>query len=304
MSMMVRFWPTPAPAGHAYWRVFASDNQGDATGILLSEVEFRATAGGADQATGGTAIGSDDATTNEFAKAFDDSGATDWFADSGPTNQWIGYQFASAVDVQEVAITFSATATQTALNRAPKTCSVDYSDDGSSWTTAFSFVVYGHLIADTREYPESAPASGFHRLWRVLGEVTGTTSIQLDEIELRATSGGADQVPVQSGAVGGSTGRTIKSADAGGNEAWRVFDNTTGSWFTSNGSGVNQWVGFVFQDPVKVEEVSIKCASNASRAPTIIRIEYSDDGGSTWTQQKRITGLSWSASETKVLAAI
>jgi hypothetical protein len=305
MSMVINPYAFAGAAGHAYWRVFCADNHGDATGIVLAEVEMRATPAGADQCSGGTAIGSDDAAANTFAQAFDNSAASRWFADSGPTNQWIGYHFAGPVDVQEVLITLADGGTN-ALTRHPKNCSVDWSDDGSSWTTAFSFVNNAPLLGGQRVFPESSPAAGYHRYWRVfcLNNNGGTNFIILDEVEFRATAGGADQTTTLTTDAGDANGRAVASGGPGGNEMFRAFDGVTTSANPWAGPGTtNQYIGYVFPSPVKVEEISLKGTTQTTRMPKDIQVEYSDDGSS-WTNQKSISTLSWTSNETKVLTAI
>lgn len=286
---------------HQYWRVFCTDNWGDGTGIAISEVVFLDSAGGVIPATGGTAIGSDDSTGNEYSKAFDGGATTNgWFADSGPANQWVGYNFPSAKPVERVRVTTMSSGTNF-LTRMPKNCKLQYSDNGSSWSDAFNFFSV-NVSGGVQTFPET-PAAGYHKFWRIFVLTNASTSTQIDEIELRATSGGADQTAVLTSTNGGSSGRVLFNSEGVGNEAWRAYDNTTGSWFTNTSSGANQYNGYLFPTAVKVEEVSIKATSNNTRAPTSFRVDYSDDGSS-WTTQKTISSLTWAANETKVLAAI
>ena len=82
-------------AAHLYWRVRCYESvAGGGTLPGLSELEFRGSVGGADLATGGTAIAVGGGTA---ANAFDNSTSTDWQPTTG-YGPSIGYQFASAVD--------------------------------------------------------------------------------------------------------------------------------------------------------------------------------------------------------------
>lgn len=300
----------PAPAAgygsHRYWRISISQNSG-ASGVTgLSELEFRGSVGGSDLTGSGTALSGGSGTDNvgsEAAKAFDNNTGTTWTRTSA-TNTWVGYDFGVAVTVAEIAIT----AETTSLTRSPQAFTLDWSDDGSSWTVADTFTVYGWLTSQQRVLPETAPAAGYHRFWRLfVTSTTGGTQTQIVEIEMRATSGGADQTAAQTGNTGSSTGRIIASAEAAGNEAYRAFDNvltTSTGWFVS--SGANQYNAYIFPNAVTVQEVTVLGSSTTTRSPSALKIEYSDDGdkvgGGTWTAAKTSTGLSWTAGETKTFS--
>lgn len=71
---------------------------------VFHEVEMRATPGGADQCTGGTASASSTNGGNVAANAFDNNSATAWSSAGATLPQWLEYQFPSAVDVEELAI--------------------------------------------------------------------------------------------------------------------------------------------------------------------------------------------------------
>lgn len=131
-----RFWPwdayvarTDALEAHAYWRIACVANQGGAN-TAATEIEWAATPGGADQATGGTAIGSAVAFGFVVGNAFDDDTGTFW-AGSG-TRPWIGYQFAAPVAVRQLRVRAHST-----LQENLKTFWVQYSDDGITWIPAW-----------------------------------------------------------------------------------------------------------------------------------------------------------------------
>ena len=129
-----------APAGesHLYWRIYiTATDSADAYKAQITEMEYRATLGGADQATGGTAAASSTYPGSSPADAFDDDAIVSWVSASGAAlPQWLQYQFASAVEVAQVAITSGDSASR--ADRAPNDFLIEYSDDGSSWTTALS----------------------------------------------------------------------------------------------------------------------------------------------------------------------
>lgn len=127
---------TNGGATHAYWRVRITLGQvvGQAYSSI-SGLEFRATAGGADQCTGGTAIAdSFFGAGYEPAKAFDHDNSTEWASASGLPH-YLGYQFAAPVFVAQVAM-IATDAAYGAPNERPRDFTIEYSDNGSSWTVA------------------------------------------------------------------------------------------------------------------------------------------------------------------------
>ena len=116
-------------AAHSYWRINVTTNDGDANFLAIAEVEMRATKGGADQCSGGTPSASTSGGSNPATLAFDNITGTHW-ATNGVTTGWIRYQFAAPVDVLQYVIT----AQQLGPTRAPRNFTLEYSDDGSSWT--------------------------------------------------------------------------------------------------------------------------------------------------------------------------
>lgn len=284
-----------------YWRILELDNFGDATGIAIGDLQMRGSPGGASILTGGTASVSDLSAGGTVALAYDGSFASLWFADSGPTNQWFQYQFPSSVEVVEIAIG-QGTSVINPLTRMPKNGKLQKSSDGATWEDVFAFQVPGaFVIGKYYTFPETAAAAGYHRAWRL--SLTGTSGgSELSEVEFRATSGGADQTAAVPNGNGDATGRAIYSSGGAGAEGYKLFDNNGGSWWFSASN--NQWAGYVFPDPVKVEQLSVRGPVNSgARGGTGMLVQYSDDLV-TWTTQKTITGLSWAVNETKILAAI
>lgn len=122
--------------GHLYWRINISAAQSGAY-VSIDEIEMRATAGGSDQCTGGTAS-SDSHFSSSYAAsaAFDDitNGSFPWASNSGFPH-WIKYAFASPVVVAEVTLRMPTVAYGGA-NERPKDFTIEWSDDNSSWTVA------------------------------------------------------------------------------------------------------------------------------------------------------------------------
>lgn len=121
---------------HEYWRIMCYD--GGAFGVFaFCEADFRATPGGSDQASGGTAFA-----TSNFGVgftpdlAFDNLTATLWASSTRQKQTVIGYHFASAVSVGQI---FIQARVDAAPEQAPTDGWVQYSDNGTDYKTAFSF---------------------------------------------------------------------------------------------------------------------------------------------------------------------
>jgi hypothetical protein len=287
--------------GHRYWRINVSTNHGNAATNFV-EVEMRETPGGSDVTGSGTASGGGGFTGGTAASAFDNNEGTAYIPTG--TSGWLKYDFGSgnAKDIVEVALKVNDAGFAT-FAAAPKDFTIEWSDDDSSWTVSETCALYGPLLDFFHVFPEPAPAAGFHRFWRIfcLNNNGGTSSIILNEIEMRATAGGADQCPVLTADSGDANGRVlVTSGDGAG---FGVFDNNTSGTPWAGAGTTNRWVGMIFPTAVKVEEVALTCSTNTARAPNDIQVEYSDDEV-TWTNQKAISNLTWSSVETKVLAAI
>lgn len=114
-------------AAHTYYRVLMDGADYDY--VFLSEIEMRASAGGADQCAGGSSFGS--AFFQSHANCFDNNNATDWQS-QGVAGVYVGYQFAAPVDIVEFALRASST-----FGRKPRSVTFQYSDTSNTgpWTT-------------------------------------------------------------------------------------------------------------------------------------------------------------------------
>ncbi len=137
---------------HSYWRVFCNGAAADV--IALCEVAFASSVGGAQEATGGTAIASSAYSTSyAAANAFDGNTSTIWAAGSA-ANEWIGYQFASPAKVVEVRLTARADGSYA---QAPTGVIIQYSDNGSTWTSAWTPAVAAWTQGEVQTF--DAPAA-------------------------------------------------------------------------------------------------------------------------------------------------
>lgn len=124
-------------AAHRHWALLLTARAGAGNGVGVAEVEMRATAGGADQCSGGVAGGVNNV-GKPPANAFDDNDATIWHnGATGGDAAMLSYDFGSPVTVAEVMVRnapasgsgsgFPGTA------YGPAQCWVVWSDDGVRW---------------------------------------------------------------------------------------------------------------------------------------------------------------------------
>lgn len=160
---------------HRYWRLRGGAN------AVIHELEFRATAGGADQATVANAIG-----TSFFAsapeQAFDDDTGTDKYHENA--NAWAGQDFGTATTVAEVWYYIVANG---------HTFYIEYSDDGTNWTLDSTL---GPITGN--------PAIGTHATNDSGG---GTDALTADDIESAAE--------VSSPVIGQEHGLTAQGLESG-----------------------------------------------------------------------------------------
>ena len=190
----------PAPQAR-YWRVWPLDVESVSDRPGVSELQFRATPGGSNVATGGTALSGGGGFP---ANAFDGNPGTEWNATGEIGTAWIGYDVGAGntIAVNEVYMRAYSTA-----SRTPSSFRLEYSDDGSTWVelmtksathpwAASSFMVFTntgltsenpgqhleHFVTNA-EYGLTATISGAAEVISFCNDLVG------DEIETRCLAG-------------------------------------------------------------------------------------------------------------------
>lgn len=114
-----------------------------------------------------------------------------------------------------------------------------------------------------------------HRYWRInITAVNGSTIAGLQEIEMRATSAGADQT---------GAGTALSSTDFGGAFVkGNAFDNGVAEWASAFGPGFPQWIGYDFGAGVDIVEFTIKSRTTDAvngplQAPNRFSLDWSND---------------------------
>lgn len=302
--MLRNMWPLSyagrrsdaAPIGPTatYWRLRFASGPWNANYVSLSEIEMRATEGGADQCSGGTATASTENTGigATAAKAFDNDNSTVWETTSGNgVNSWIRYQFASAVAVNEISVRNWASWPL----EAPKDIVVEYSNDGSSWTEAWTISqCYAWAAGETKVFKKSTTyTESGHRFWRLLfTDGSGGSYCALQEAEFRATTGGADL----------ADGYVEAFASTALTPASNAFNNlgTGGTeWSTTSGNAVNSWLAAQLNAPASITEVQMISCGHSGERPRATSVQWSDDR-STWTTLWSFTAGFTANLETKV----
>lgn len=274
-------------AGHRYWRVFVVDSD-DASWTSLSRLEMYSSqlygAGRTDCCVGGTPIYSSQGGFNNAevaSNAFDDLNNTVWTtrpSGSARLNSYIGYDFGAPIAIDRFALQTRGEST----TQMPRNFRLEYSDDGSIWTTLYTPAAQtGWTANEMRLFttPDYAPPAytgspqGAHRYWRIhcARSSDGGSTYSAGEVEMRATPGGADQ-------CNGGTA-TAHSNFSGSFNAPKAFDNNPATLWSANGAAGDGWLKYDFGSPVEVAEVMIQARNDASfgQTPRWGQIEFSDD---------------------------
>lgn len=123
---------SPSKTGaYADWRVRVWRSELASSALAgVAELQFRATAGGPNQAAGGAAIYSGSTASTAASNAFDGSASTRWYMQDSAWTSALGYSFPAPVSVAQVAIQATTTPTHT-----PKHFAIQYYS-GGRWHVA------------------------------------------------------------------------------------------------------------------------------------------------------------------------
>jgi hypothetical protein len=132
------------------WRIYVTASSGGGNTIGTTEVEMRATVGGADQCTGGRALGSSMTTGFGARFAFDNNTTNAWQSHSTGVPGWIGYKFSSAVSVAEMTIRAASSFAQSFGSLAVEKW------DGSAWVQMASWTGQSWSAGETKTFAITA----------------------------------------------------------------------------------------------------------------------------------------------------
>jgi hypothetical protein len=278
---------SPIPPQSTQWRVYCTATQVAGSWFSLAEIEMRASVGGADQCTGGTASASGTGNSNGPANGFDNSNATIWQSGNGTMPQWIQYTFASLVSVEELMLRSTSSA-----GDSPKDFQLQYFD-GAAWQTYMTVTGTLWNASQSRTFPAPGNKVATDN-WRlnVTAVQNSGSFASIAEIALRSTSGGANQ------ATGGTA--FAQSVNTSQGTIAGAFDgNNATKWQASNGT-LPQWIGYALTSDLSIVEVAITApATNVGDTPTAITVQRHN--GSTWEDVWNFTTpATWTANEQRV----
>lgn len=248
---------------HDYWRVLITTNNGDASFVAVGSLEMFLDYERFNKCRGGTPIASAAGQFgNVTANAFDQDVTTQW-AEFKTGADWIGYHFASAVNLKGIMIR-SKGASQGAL--MPQNFNVQWSDNGSSWTTRWSvtgadFVTGGNYKGIWFWDPLYSPSySGSPitaaRYWRFVSFYHTADTHSCAELTMATAPAGSTV----------TTGGTAIASNSSFGAAANAFDgNNTTFWAPSSPDG--QWIGYDFGSGNNKSIAEMKWRSRSAGVP-------------------------------------
>jgi hypothetical protein len=273
----------PTTGAHRYWRVNITASLGSACSIC--ELEFWRNGTGSKIPTTGGAVLVSGTGAGLAANLFDGVTTSGNYWYSGGTTGTAGYDFGSgnAVEVGAVAIIDRYDASQ-----GPSTFTVQYSDDGSAWTTAWTVTSSTSTFAGVKRWFFD-PAGGFIA-WRVRFDSDASSAVRLAAVEFRTAIGGAD--------TSSEAFHKRVSSSAAGSVA-SLFDGSAATAWAATVFPAS--VTAIFGDNRDIAEVLLQAPpDNITQAPDHVYIDSSPDGWGNWTNVASHTGLAaWSTGETR-----
>lgn len=139
---------------------------------------------------------------------------------------------------------------------------------------------------------------GARTRWRIyISAADGGTAVSINEIEFRATSGGADL-------CNGGSPSSSSTFDSARSHIY-AFDNNTavGVNFWGSASGLPQWIRYDLATGATINEVTIQARNDGNtfgQSPKDFEIQSSADNGATWDTEWSVTGSTgWTAGLTR-----
>jgi hypothetical protein len=283
-------------SAHRYWRIKATTTNGTEPNIVaVAEVEMYTSATGADVCTGGTALsdsnGYGTAASGAFNNTYGDTSL--WICNNTGTAAYIGYDFGSGNDKDIVQVGIWPRPS-TWYYQAPQGFDIQYSDDGSSWTTSYSItgVSWDKGVKWFNSGGETYPwtGTGNQRFWRLRSTTTqGGGTFSVVELEMYAGSGckGSNLC------TGGSP--YMKNMIEG--ELAKAFDGTRTEGSQNYFASAEQasWVGYLLPSAASVTSIAIAARNTFyAQSPKDFVVEYWN--GSSFTTAMTLSSITgWTA---------
>lgn len=277
---------------HRYWRINITAIGGSSSSSIV-ELEMYESRFGPNVCSGVTAASSGNFDAQyDASEAFDTSlidngGGTSALWASNAAVSWLRADFGSGNAKAVVGIGVHGRQASF-VAQMPTDFDVQYSDDASSWTTAWSEAgVTWSANEFKRFYHPSLPAAshsgsphGSHSYWRVVVPIAQDSSVgvSIAELEMRATPSGADQC------TGGTA--AASSEFSGSFTAAMGFDNDASSFWRSTDAGRwGPWLRYQFASPVSVAQLTVATRNSGSvtTSPKALVFQYADSSSGPWT---------------------
>lgn len=275
---------------HQYFEIYCFANNGRY--IRIAEVEMAATAGGADQCSGGTASANAGTANN----AFDNNTGTFWDGGNDNVHQsWVRYNFGSATTVEEIRITAASGANWA---NAPWGFTVRGSNDGSTWINYECFVIPGGFgdgeqkafaVGNTPLPTGVTNARG----WRINVSTSTDVNAGQSEFQLAMTTGGSN-ICISGGGVATSKG-CYNNNQANYSATRLVDDNLTTDHYVNGSTGV---FGYIFPSPIGVPSEMRLGGTSLGFGSQNFDLQWTDNGVD-WNNWLSYSGQTWTASELK-----
>jgi len=292
--------PEPEVTSHRYWRILIAENNGGIT-ASFAQLHLHETAWGPNIATGGTAISDGDfqetflAEYAFSAELWGDNTLEPWVNwggnnTSGVGPWWIGYDFGAGNEkaIKAITIVNRSVAANAAIT-APRDFAVQWSDNGTDWTTAWEVADQTFAEYEVKRFIDPAAVEsytgsphGSRKFWRLWLEGGSGGFCGFAEAQLRAVPSGASQ----------ATGGTASASSAfEANPASGAFDgNAATNWFATSNN--REWLQYEAATTFAVSQVALQeRASGTSRMPQRALLAYRDSTSEPWTAVASLVGI-------------
>lgn len=294
---------------HRYWRIYIPPRGVSGVQSIL-QLEMYESQFGPNVCTGGTPSASSTLSgTYPASDAFDgnlgDTGSSTltslWVSQSGTTEEWLAYDFGAGNDKEIVAIGMFGRI-GSFIGQVPTGFSIEYSDDGSTWSEAWSEsglswsgFEFKRLVNPAYVEPGySGSPHGAHPYWRFYSMAADNDdAVALAEFQFRATPGGVDQ------ATGGTP--SASSVWSGALGVANAFDDDPGSLWSAANNSYAAWLAYEFAAGTETAQVAITARTDvaANTSPGEFAIQWSDDGVLWTTAWAEVGETGWSLGETR-----
>jgi hypothetical protein len=284
----------PGAGPHLHWRIYVTATQTNVNAVGIADLQLY-NAAGTLLSTGGIATVSSffqsDPTYNAD-KAFDGSVTTFWNSNIPPstTPQWIAYQMPAPGEVAVIRLTPRG-GSSFITTQSPSQFKLQYSDDGSAWFDAQSYVTSWSNEVFAHSFSVGTPAAGAYCNWRivVLANQSGTAPSGA-EVQLRETPGGPD--------LSSPLAWHGMSSDAfgGGFTGEKAFDNSLSTIWAAANPPPNNWLMNCLSRTVAIVEITWQARNDGfyTQSPTSFKMQGSNDGMN-WTDAWNGTFATWTA---------